>query len=211
VQQIQSLAKPVQTHPDMQFHHLGGQKIVCLPEKERSDCKKLLDMGFELIKYKNAVSQDYPHDIALDAARVGQFLLCVPEFTDRAILNYCQKNQIHILPVSQGYAKCSVCVVDSNSIITADISIAKRAIENGIKVLRIKPGYINLPGYDTGFIGGCCGKISRNKLFVCGDLKHHPDYYEFLAFLAERKITIEMLGGEQLTDIGGLIPLIEKA
>ena len=42
-----------------------------------------------------------------------------------------------IINVKQGYAKCSICVVSDNAIITADKGIAKAAIQNRIDVLEI--------------------------------------------------------------------------
>jgi hypothetical protein len=207
----ENLARPVCTHPDMQFHHLGGHKMVYYPNKDLSACRRLSELGFILKKCDKELNSVYPNDIALNAARVGQSLLCHPDYTDQTILKYCTNNQIHIRPVRQGYAKCSTCVVDNNSIVTADRNIARCAKQFGIDVLLIQPGFINLPGYETGFFGGCCGKLSANKLFVCGDLTLHPDYIRIYAFLQERDIALEMLRGEPLTDIGSVLPISEKA
>lgn len=203
------IQKQVSSHPDMLFHHLGGNKIVCYKNADESVCKKLCRFGFELIKNKNSLLPNYPNDIALNAARVNNHLLCSKNYVDDVILNYCSKNNLHIINVKQGYAKCSTAIVDENSIITADSSIEAEALKNGIDVLKIREGFINLPGYDYGFIGGCCGKLVKNELAFCGDIKKHPDYNVIENFLVKRGIKIKMLGTQQLRDIGSIIPLME--
>ena len=71
--------------------------------------------------------------------------------------------------VSQGYAKCSTCVVGEDAIITYDRGIAKAADAAGMDVLVIEPGHVDLPGYDTGFIGGASGLVT--------DLRTHADHH----------------------------------
>jgi hypothetical protein len=140
---------------------------------------------------------------------VGKRLICNPRFTDIVLLEHCASEGIEIINVKQGYAKCSVCVVDENSIITADIGIANAAESVGLSVLRISAGYICLPGHECGFIGGCCGKLAPDIMAFCGDLSTHPDHKSIDAFLRERGVFAESLCRGQLTDIGGMIPLAE--
>lgn len=207
----EELERPVSAHPDMQLHHLGDSKIVCHKQLEQSFSRKLAELGFNLIMSEQILKPEYPFDIALNAARIGSMLFCKSGFTDRVITDFCSNHQIHIKSVQQGYAKCSVCIVGSQSIITADRSIEHAAKDCGMDVLLIQPGFINLPGYNTGFFGGCCGKLSADRIFVCGDLRLHPDCERIRNFLTERKIELEMISGEPLTDIGSLIPLLEEA
>jgi hypothetical protein len=211
VPDCEELGKPVSAHPDMQIHHLGGKKIVCQQNLGLSLRRRFIDLGFELIKCESTLKPAYPFDIALNAARVGRTLLCRPDFTDRIVTDACGKNQIHIQSVRQGYAKCSVCVVDGSSIITADKGIERAAKLCGIEVLLIQPGFIRLPGYGTGFFGGCCGKLAADHMFFCGDLSSHPDCGKIRAFLSERGIEAESIAHEPLSDIGSIIPLIENA
>lgn len=204
------IAKPVSAHPDMLFHHLAYDKLIYYKGVPESVCGLLRKLGFELIESSAALEAKYPKDIALNAARVGKFLICNEKYTDKKILDYCRKNKVHIINVKQGYAKCSVCVVDSNSIITADKSIASEAQKYGLQALLISPGHIRLDGYDYGFIGGCCGKIAQNKMLFCGDITLHPDYKRIKDFLAARDVEIETLGSGTLFDIGSIIPLVEE-
>jgi hypothetical protein len=76
-------------------------------------------------------------------------------------------------------------------------------------VLRITEGCIQLPGLSHGFIGGCCGKLAPNLMVFAGNIKAHPDYCGIKAFMEARGVGIEQLCDGPLTDIGGIIPLIE--
>ena len=64
----------------------------------------------------------------------------------------------------QGYSRCSVCVVSDNAIITADEGICRSAEAHGVDVLKIRPGYIDPPGFDYGFIGGQASKFQTQSL-----------------------------------------------
>lgn len=204
------IADPVSSHPDMLFHHLGGNKMLYYKNADKSVIKRLSELGFEMIESSTQLRPDYPYDIALNSVRVGSNLLCLQKYTDKAILDYCVKEKIHIINVRQGYSKCSTCVVDDSSIITADKSIANSAYVCRIDVLTVNPGYINLKGYSEGFIGGCSGKSERNKIIFIGDVTRHQNYSEIKSFLDKREIKIDILGDGELHDVGSIIPLLEE-
>lgn len=204
------IAKPVSSHPDMLFHHLGGSKMLYYKNADKGVIKKLAELGFDLIPANLNLKADYPYDIALNSVRVGGNLFCLRKYTDKVLLDYCENEKIHIINVRQGYSKCSVCVVDEKSIITADKSIAKGAQECGIDVLIVDHGFISLEGYTEGFIGGCCGKTDKNKIMFVGDLRKHKNFALIKSFLDKRKIGIDCLGYGNLNDVGSIIPLIEE-
>jgi hypothetical protein len=203
------IASPVASHPDMLFHHLGGNRIAFYRGADSSTCKILMNLGFNLLECDNVLSRRYPHDITLNAARAGNFLFCNEFYTDKVILENCKLSGLHIIPVKQGYTKCSVCVANETSIITADVGIAQAARNNGLEVLKIREGFIKLPEYNTGFIGGCCGKLDRDKMAFCGDVSIHPDFEAIKKFLSDREIEIITLGEGQLLDIGSILPIME--
>ena len=143
------ISGPVSSHADLQYHHLGGSRIAAaFPASKTSE--QIKELGFRILAAQRAIGSPYPGDIGLDAARIGSLLICRLPYTDPALLDYCEKNDVQIINVRQGYAKCSVCVVDERSIITADEGIAAAAETNGIAVLRIRAGYIELPGMSCG-------------------------------------------------------------
>lgn len=203
------LEPPVASHPDLLFHHLGNNLIMAIPPDEDTD-GILRELNFDPVYVNPFSDQKYPANVALDAARIGNYLICNPKYTNQKILAYCEKNGITTIPVNQGYAKCSVCVVDDHSIITADPRIAIAAEKNGMSVLKITEGYIKLPGYPYGFIGGCSGKLAPDVMAFAGKLSTHPDYKGITEFLNDRGIAAQSLCDGQLTDIGGIIPLTER-
>jgi len=110
------------------------------------------------------------------------------------------------LPVSQGYAKCSIIPVDKRAIITSDSKIRDIWINRGREGLLVKPGYVKLPGCKTGFIGGASGVNDRVVFFV-GNLKHHPDGDKIRDFIRRRgKGVIELYDGS-LYDVGTVMIL----
>ena len=78
-------------------------------------------------------------------------------------------------------------------------------------MLLIQPGHIQLPGYDTGFLGGCCGKLAADKLAFTGQLDLHPDGQRIQSFLEQRGVTAVELTTGPLIDVGGIVPLMENS
>lgn len=69
-----------------------------------------------------------------------------------------RKNDIEIVNINQGYARCSTLILNNRTAVTADISVKNALEKDGAKVLLISSGDIKLEGYDYGFIGGASGK-----------------------------------------------------
>ena len=110
--------------------------------------------------------------------------------------------------VKQGYCKCSICIVDENSIITSDEGIYKEVIKHDIDCLLIEKGHIDLFELDYGFIGGCSGLINEDTLVFFGNIEKHPNFKEIKNFVSKRNKKIISLSKEKLIDLGSLIPLI---
>jgi len=205
----EKLSNPCASHPDMQLRHLGSDRIIVGSEKL---CSILAHYDANAILSKMFPSAPYPKDIPLNCLLLGDKLFGNLRYTDPAVLEFAAANKIKTISVPQGYTRCSVCVADQNSIITADASIKTAAEKEGIEVLHIHPGFITLPGYDYGFIGGCCGHIGKNHIAFCGNLSTHPDGESIRDFLTKKLIRITELPSPDgtLWDIGGIIPLKEK-
>ena len=104
----------------------------------------------------------------------------------------------------QGYTKCSICVVDENSIITADNKIAAIVSATGMDVLHVSEKITALDGFEHGFIGGASFKISRNKMAFTGVIARIE------RFLNERDIAPVYLTNAPMFDIGSAIPITEE-
>ena len=64
--------------------------------------------------------------------------------------------------------------------------------------------------YDYGFIGGCCGLIDKDLLLFNGDLSMHSDFDKIKNFLYYNGVSYIDIKGKALTDIGSIIPIMEK-
>lgn len=196
-------------HADMLCHHLGGRKIICAKGNQALK-EKLSGYGFDVLESSSPIHGPYPDDVALNGLRIGDRLFARRASLDATIVRYCDAHKIRIIPVRQGYAKCSAAVVDEESFITSDPGIAESGVRAGLQVLQIEPGFIRLDGCRYGFIGGACGKIGKTTMAFTGKLDAHPDGIKIENFLAQRGIYGIALIDAPLIDVGGILPLMER-
>ncbi len=205
----ESLPKPVSGHADLVTAKFDNRLIV-VAEKERIlkelDSKSLFLSKYELCTCDIELSDSYPGDVPLNFAVVGNFVICNPKTVWNEIVYIAQKSGKTVIPVSQGYTKCSTLVVDDKSIITDDESIFK-ATQGTLDTLLVSKGSISLPGYNYGFIGGAsfaCG----GTVYFFGDLSSHPDALKIRSFIeAHNKHIFSLSHEHNLIDIGGAIVL----
>lgn len=192
-------------HCDLMAAHLGGNRIAVI-ESRKNECEQINNT--ELIKIKVPDEPSYPHDAKLNFCIVGDKLIYNPRSIDTAALTYIIKHKQIIC--RQGYTKCSVCVVDENSIITADAGIAHAAVNAGIDVLSVSEKLVTLDGFEHGFIGGASFKISRNEMVFTGIIDDEAQRVQIETFLGERGIKALYLTERKLFDIGSAIPITEE-
>lgn len=201
------LPEPVCDHPDIQLLHLGNNIIfTCAEHLYVGDLRK----HFDIRRIKEECSDKYPGDVLLNCSLIGKHLICNERTVAAEVLEFAEKNNNTIINVNQGYARCSVAVINENAIITDDISIFTAAQFFLNDVLFISKGSIRLDGYNYGFIGGCCGKIAKDKIAFNGRLDSHSDCEKIKSFLYKHNIEYVELSDGVLTDIGGIIPLKER-
>lgn len=203
VSECKDILKPVSHHADMLFTYLGNGEFIC--EKSQLQLSQRLEsLGFSCVSMVE-LREKYPFDISLNSCIVKSKIICKNSHTPLFL-----KKRFKVLNVSQGYAKCSCVVVDENSVITDDESIHLALSVNGFDSLLVRKGSVKLSGYDYGFIGGCCGKVSKDTIAFCGDLRTHSDYKQIDAFLRERNVYPYSLTNGNLLDIGSIIPVMEE-
>ena len=159
----------------------------------------------EVIPGKTILKENYPYDISYNAARVGNNIICNKNFTDDIIIEFANKNGLNLINTKQGYAKCSICVVSNDAIITSDKNIQSVAIKNGIDVLLVNDNEIKLAGFDHGFIGGATGLLNKNLLAVNGNIKLHTNYNEIMKFCAKHNVEVISLNNDEIIDIGSIL------
>ncbi len=203
------LYKAISSHPDILVHPLGGNEIIVAPNIYDEMRIKLKSFKLKVIKGSTFLKSNYPDNIAYNVGRVGKYAIHNFKYTDKEILRKLDEKGIQRIHVEQGYCKCSISIINDNSIITSDKGIAKEGEKYNIEVLLIKPGYIKLPGVDYGFIGGASGLIDKNKILFCGDIRNHCDFKKIENFLETRNVLIDYIEDEELTDFGSIIPILE--
>lgn len=204
-----NLPEGIASHADLQLLHLGGNTV--LKSSCSNECESVLKaVGFDILSTEQPLCEKYPADCVLNALIIGKNIIMNPSAADETLMKYAEDNNMDIIATKQGYVKCSVLAVCSDAIITADKGIVNAAEAKGIEALLIREGGIYLKGYDTGFIGGCGGMIESKILGSSGDMKQLHDYDNIKDFLRNRNIYIENMGGKELCDIGGILPLCEE-
>ena len=198
-------------HGDLSVLHTGGNFLWLTPYlRESRFADRLSGMGFALNFPEMLQSASYPGDAQLNVCICGKYAICNTSIVPINIANHLTSVGFEIIDCRQGYAKCSVCVVDEGAIITADRGIGTAARGVGLDVLLIEPGYIVLDGFNCGFIGGSSFKISRGKLAFTGSLNEHPSKNDISSFLRTHEVEAVFLTERPIFDIGSGIPIIEK-
>lgn len=202
---IATLPPALQLHADLQLHHLGGGLFLSCPQTYEYYLEKLSPLGATVIRGSTLLSCNYPYDIAYNIARVGLCAFHNTRFTDPCAKSYYHTENIPLIHVNQGYAKCLTAVTGRNSIITSDAGIHRAALSSGASSLLIEQGSISLPGYRYGFFGGSAALISKNKFFITGSLKNHPSGHKIYDFLEEQELEPVLASECAPVDIGSLI------
>lgn len=112
------------------------------------------------------------------------------------------------IKVKQGYTKCSTIVIEDDNFITEDEGIYKAVILAGKNGLLIAKGFVELCGYDYGFIGGASVYMPEEKtLLFFGDITAHPDYERIVNFCKKTGVVVKGIDNMPLKDIGGVVKL----
>ena len=196
-------------HADLAVLHTGGKNLYLAPYLKGSDLStRVQELGFDIIFPKIQQGPLYPQDAALNLCIFGDMAIYDPRIVTDEIST--RISSFRFISTRQGYTKCSVLPIDKNSIITADRQIGESAKKAGLEALIIRPGYITLPGFRYGFIGGSAFIPREKELAFTGSLSSHPDEKLILQFLADREIKVSYLTDRPIFDVGSIIPILEK-
>lgn len=201
---LNSVSPEICYHPDLALHPISANTLVVAPEVFDYYCSKLNPYGLHIMKGSNNLGEDYPDDIAYNIVRIGNHFVHKKTYTDKKIQEYYRKIAINLVPVSQGYAKCSTALVDEYSAITSDRIIADKLRKRGYDILLVESGGVDLPGYPYGFIGGASGHISPKEIVFTGSLNKHPDKASIEAFIKDKGIEIIYLSKDKIIDLGSI-------
>ena len=200
-------------HTDLSVFHAGNNRLfISKSYMEDEFIGSLENEGFVITYFADEQSVYYPHDTGGNICLFGKYAILNCKTADKAIKEYLDSTYTVQIEVKQGYTKCSICVLDNNSIITGDRKIAEKAAERGIDVLYSEPDHIKLEGFSHGFIGGCAFKIADDKLCFTGVLDDYPadERRRIFDLCSKKGIEAVFLSEMPLFDIGGAIPVLER-
>jgi len=196
-----ALSSCVASHADMLFFADAGRLLThrgYIEENRSLFAKsKLID---KMTAIDESASEKYPNDILLSGLFLSGRLYGRTDKLSRSLTEMCSE---HVF-VRQGYARCSVCKLKENAIITADKGIASAARDNGVDVLQISEGNILLEGCSYGFIGGASFTCS-DTVFFFGRIEDHPDFEKMSAFAKKHSVKLVSTSDSPLHDIGGAV------
>lgn len=209
-------------HPDMYYTkindkiYLSKDKYILLKDK----LPFKVNMGFSEVK------GTYPQDVLYNVCIMGKNAIHNFKFTDLFVKKYLEEQDFNLIDVKQGYSKCSICVVDDNSCIVSDISIATTLLNNNIDVLYVSEKDIKLlrrisatikdykkNGFEysdmEGFIGGAMVRL-EDKMIVFGDEKKLSNYVKIKKFIENKGL--ELVGFENLDiiDYGAVVEVTNE-
>lgn len=201
------LDEEISAHSDIQAFNKGNGNLIISKEAGEKLNNKLSNLNLTI---QENIKSPYPNDVKLNAAFIGNKIICNKHFVSKQIINFANENGIEIIHTKQGYSRCSLCIANENAVITEDPGLAYLLNICQIDVLKIKHGYIYLSDKHNGFIGGASAKISKNELYFSGNIENHPDFDQIKAFLDKFNISIIYNNLRKLTDFGGIIQLTES-
>lgn len=192
------ISKPIAGHPDMQIFKFGNI-LFCHPDISLTFLKKI-EKYAEIKICNTKLSPRHPYDIPYNILYLGNSAIHKLKYTEPEIKKHLENVSVQLIDVKQGYTKCS-CIPAGNSVITADDSIYRTCSSVQINSLKITPGFINLPGYKYGFIGGASG-VSGNRIYLTGNLNNHPDKKSIENFAESINFSIFYLTDNDPIDLG---------
>ncbi|HNX58765.1 MAG TPA: hypothetical protein PKK43_06685 [Spirochaetota bacterium] len=197
-----SLDPRLEGHPDLQIFAANGYAFVH-PDAD-DEFVGCCSQYARVIRCTTSLGRNYPLDCPYNIAFTGEYALCKEQLIPAEIRNFLDEEGIPTVDIPQGYAKCSIIVVDEKSIITEDEGIRRKAELIGFDVLTVRKGFITLDGFPHGFIGGISG-MNGGSVYLTGDIAHHPDHGIISSFIEKRGKRIELLSPLPAADIGSII------
>jgi len=191
-------------HPDiLAFNYKAGKWI---SEEDNSLLPDNMNNLLTSVRYR--LGNKYPADCIFNSFAINNNIFC-GRVNYGPYTNIKELSGYNLITFKQGYAKCSVIIINENSFITGDKSIEKKLKEIKYDCLYVTNECIGLNGFKNGFIGGCAGKASKDLLLFTGNIKLHNDYENIKAFCRNYDVDIYSLSNRRLYDYGGLLPVTE--
>lgn len=181
-----------------------GQELMVAKEQYPMIKEALSRESMPFTLCRDSLGSRYPDNIKYNAVQLGSYFIHNTAFTASDLMKKVEQTGLKVIPVKQGYTKCSLVVVDEQSVITSDEGLARSLEKNKIDTLLISHGHVELPGFPYGFLGGASGRVG-NEIIFHGDLSRHPDFERIKIFIEKRSLSVTYFKDFPLKDIGSVI------
>ena len=161
------------------------------------------------IRGNSSVYSKYPEDIKYNVCIVGDKAIHNFKYTDQKIVEILKENNYELIDVNQGYTKCSIAVIDENSIIISDKGLYDKLRNSCLDILyldyELNIKLLSENGYSSknGFIGGAISRID-DFIFVSGDLRKIDKENQIKEFIESKNLKIVDFKGLEVIDFGGI-------
>lgn len=160
------------------------------------------------------LTSKYPNDIPYNVCIVGNKAIHNFKYTNNKILDILEKNNFEKIHINQGYSKCSIAVIDENSVIVTDKKIFEILHSYNINVLLVdeninqnihlfKNEYFEYSSMH-GFIGGAFSRIGE-YIFISGDLNIIDSENKIRNFIEKKNLKIIDFPNSDIIDYGGVL------
>lgn len=162
--------------------------------------------NYQLIPIDSILSNRYPFSVCFNAKSYDDTFIHNLTMTDPTILKVVNELEMKSIHVNQGYTGCSLLMLNESNGITSDKGIAIALRNSGINIVLIDEGFIELRGFEYGFIGGC-SFLAGNTVIFNGDITKHPNGIAIEQFIFENGYDIIGVEDKPLKDVGSGIVL----
>lgn len=193
-------------HTDLSVFKLNNSTLIMKNYLKGSTASTFLSQNNVTIIYDDSFqSFTYPYDCGLNAALIGNKLICNKKTASGILINECKKAGYEPIFVKQGYTKCSICPINEKAAITSDEGIYKALTDENLDIMLIKNDFIKLSGFNNGFFGGSAFMPDGNTLILTGKIPDKDETDKLHAFLSKYQVKIKYLSNDIISDIGGCI------
>lgn len=202
------LDNEINCHADLLSFNFGNGQVIASKGSIGEDVLKRI--GITKLLYIDSITSPYPNDIPLNAAFIGNSIICKVNATASKFIEFAKANKLNIINTKQGYARCNLCIVSDNAVITEDCGLACLLKKYQLDVLTITSGDVYLSEKHYGFLGGASCKLSNNEIFFSGNIEKHRNYTDIINFLNKHNVKPIYNKNRFLRDFGGIIQLTEE-
>ena len=201
------LSEPMASHTDILLLRLGDNIVTTAEYCERAlgELSEIYDYTRVKMHFTSDThGKTYPDDVIFNTLVLGKRVYARLGSLSPYARELAEGAGYTLVDVRQGYPACTVMKLSDEAVITADPGLAELLLRDGIRVYKIENGYISLPPYEYGFIGGASGVFEGCAYFL-GDMTGHPSYAVIEAACRAEGLTPVMLGRGVPLDLGGIL------